>query len=132
MKMANIPKIIGIIFLLLVFPLFELFMFSDVLLFSSTEELLSSIGNDDIPLTIDNDLLLLLILGKMDGTLLGDVDILGLTNTGLVELLLVLFAAYHLDHLWLVYHPLARDLLALDVVDLPLNLHPPIPALDRI
>ena len=29
----------------------------------------------------------------MDGTLLGDVDILGLTNTGLVELLLVLFAS---------------------------------------
>ena len=93
MKMANIPKIIGIIFLLLVFPLLKRFIFSDVLLFSSTEELLSRIGNDDIPLTIDNDLLLLLILGKMDGTLLGDVDILGLTNTGLVELLLVLFAS---------------------------------------
>ena len=93
MNIANMPKIIGITFLLLVFPLFELFMFCDVVLFSSTEELLSSIGNDDIPLTIDNDLFLLLILGKMDGTLLGDVDILGLTNTGLVELLLVLFAS---------------------------------------
>ena len=91
--MANIPKIIGITFLLLVFPFFELFIFSDVVLYSSTEELLSRIGNDDIPLTIDNDLLLLLILGKMDGTLLRDVDILWLTNTGLVELLLVLFAS---------------------------------------
>ena len=105
MNTAKIPKIVGIRTLLLLlvafFSWFKLFIIfsSDVLLFSSLAE--EELGNDgDIPLTTDNLLLLLLLLlENMDGLLLGDVDILGLTSNtaGLELLLLTLFVASSID-----------------------------------